>query len=180
MSDFELLELFYEFLVVLGFLTVSAISVALVRAVKKSVDLAVEIVSAVLSVDLVFKNHRFGKLFTDTNDGVEGGKRILENHRDFVASDLVEVFLVDFKKVFTVVEYLAAFDDRVVSENSENCSDRNGFTRAGLAYYAEGFAFFEVETDVSYCLNLSVTGSEGYFKIVNFKFFHFLILRASE
>ena len=52
-----------------------------------------------------------GKLIADTDDGVQGGHGVLEDHGDFVAPDLVEVLLGNFQQVLTVIDDLAGLHD---------------------------------------------------------------------
>ena len=40
--------------------------------------------------------HRFGDLFSDFNDGIQGRKRVLENHADFLAADALEFGFAGF------------------------------------------------------------------------------------
>ena len=141
----------------------------------------VEVLLRLSAACLIFKEHSLGDLFSYFNDGVKGGKRILENHRDFIAADLAHLVLGNSQKVFAVIEDFAALDDGVSGEDSEDCLTRYGFTGAGFADDCEGFSAFKVKGDVADSLQRAVRGTEGYLKVFYFKnFIHSLILHTTK
>ena len=55
----------------------------------------VELFPAGTAICFVFQQHRFRDLLPDLNDRIETGKRILEDHRDLIAADLVHIVFAD-------------------------------------------------------------------------------------
>ena len=117
----------------------------LVHGIEQSLHHTVEGFARLFSVGAIFENHCLGELHAYTVDRIERGKRILEYHRDFVAAKLVEVFLVNLKKIHAVVQNLTAFNDCVWSGYTDNRLVRDRFSGAGFTDDCERFALVQIK-----------------------------------
>ena len=81
----------------------------------------------------------FGDLVAYAHDGVEGGHGLLENHGDVAAAALAHGFFGEGEEV-GAIEADAAGDAGVGAEETENGERGDGFSGAGFADQAEGFA----------------------------------------
>ena len=102
----------------------------------------------------------FGDLLADLDDGVQGAERVLEDHADLVAPDLVEFLLGDFQQVFAPVHDVAAGDDGVVGQDAHDGLAGDALAGAGFAHDAEGLALLEVEGHVPHRLDQPVVRLE--------------------
>ena len=128
----------------------------------KKTKCGIESVTASLLSCLALKEHSLSKLITNLHNGVKRGHGILEDHSDFITTDLVEVLLADLEKILTVVNDLTGLDDSVTCKNTKNGLGGYGLTGAGLTNDSESFTLVKVKIDISNGLNLAVYRFERY------------------
>ena len=133
-------------------------------------EISVKVYPAFLLTSLTLEDHSLGKLSTDLNDRVKGGHRILEDHSDLVAADLVEIVLIDLKQILTVVNDLAVLNDGVTCENTEDRLTCNRLTRTRLTNDSKCLTLLKVKVNTANRLNLTRVGVERYSQIFNVKF----------
>ena len=87
-------------------------------------------------------------LVADFENRIEGGERLLENHGDAIASDMLQVFLFQLQQVFAGEKDATPrnFARRLVDE-AENAEGRDGLAAPGFAHQADGFLASHLETD---------------------------------
>ena len=144
-------------------------SVDLDKIFLKASEHCVELLAGDPSRRLVLKKHSLCDLLTDLNDRVKRGERILEDHSDLVASDLVHFLLVYLEKVLTVEEDLSALNDRVTCKNTEDRLSGYGFSRARLTNDSESLALFNIKGNIANSLYRTALRTEGDLQIINFK-----------
>ena len=115
----------------------------------------VEILARFPAAEFALDDHRLGHLFADAHDGIETGERILKDHGDLVAADLVEPLFLDLHQILPVVDDLAALLDGVGREDAEDGARRDRLARPRFADDGERLSPVQVETDISDCLNVS-------------------------
>ena len=139
----------------------------------KSRKHGIEFSSTGAAIGLIFQKHRFGNLFSDFYNRVEAGKRVLENHSDFIAAKLVHFLFGHFQKVLPVIENFPALNNSVPRKNPHDRAAGNGFSGAGFSYDRKGFTLIKIERNISHGLNSSVYGTERDNEIFNLQFlFH--------
>ena len=163
-ADAELIEGSGHFLDAIGL-----IGVCLGHIAAQQAQSPVEVTASLTAAGLVLQQHSLGDLLTDAHNGVQRGQRILEDHSDFIATDLVHFLFGDLQQILTVINDLAAFDDGVAGQDAHNGTAGNGLTGAGLANDGQGLAALQVEGDIADSLHLAVVGTEGDLQILNFK-----------
>ena len=85
-------------------------------------------------------------LFTDGADGIEGGHRVLEDHRDLLSAYAKPLGLGGILgHILAVKSQLTAADTAVFIQHTEEGLGENGFTRAGFAHDGKRFALVNVE-----------------------------------
>ena len=72
----------------------------------------------------------------------------------------MEILFGVLDDIVAVVNDFAVFDNRVERGNTHHGAGGDGFSRTGLAYNRESFAFIEVETYVADGLNFAADGTE--------------------
>ena len=99
-------------------------------------------------------------LGADRVDGVQRRHRILEDHRDLVAAEVLQLALVHLQQVAALVEHLA-FEARVrVAREPEERHRGDALARAGLADDPQHLAALQLEADAVDGLDDSVLGGE--------------------
>ncbi len=63
----------------------------------------VKVLAGFATVGLVLQQHGLGDLLANFNDGVQRGQRILEDHRDLIAAQLVHYVLGNAQQILAVV-----------------------------------------------------------------------------
>ena len=101
------------------------------------------------AVGRALEEHRLGDLLADLHDRVQRGQRVLEDHGDLVAADVVEVLFGDLQKVLAVIQDLAAFDDGVACEDAEDRLCRNGLAGTGLTDDRKCLTALQIEGDIA-------------------------------
>ena len=123
-------------------------------------QISIEGSAAFLLACFAFQKHRLCQLFTNLDDRVQAGHRILEDHRDFITADLMKFFFRNLQKIFAVINDFATFDDGVAGKNAENRLRRYRFTGTGLTNDRKRFALGKIEIDAANRLHLTVGGTE--------------------
>ena len=155
--------------------------IALAHDLFEQTHLFVEVLAVVALARFALEHHGLGQLFADAHDGVQAGQRILENHGDFVAANLIEVILADLEQILAVVENFAVLDDRVAGQNAQDSLRGDGLTRAGLAHDGERLALVKVKADVPHRLHLAGDRAERNAQIANLQFlFHLIPLLSAK
>ena len=90
---------------------------------------------------IALDNHDFGHLLADFHDGVQGRKRILEDHSDFGSADAVEFIFGNLGQIFPLVEDRARIDAGRFRQNAHDGFVGDGFSGARFANDAESFFF---------------------------------------
>ena len=112
-------------------------------------------------------------LFADADDGIERGKRILEDHADFVAADLVELFFGDLEEILAAIEDGSAFDDGVGRQDTHDGLGGNRFAGSGFPDDAKGLAFIEVKGDAADGLDDAMVRLEGNREVIDLDYLFF-------
>ena len=127
---------------------------------------SVKVATAVLLIYLAVYKHRLGHLLADAHYGIERGQRVLEYHGYPVAADFAKLLFGNFHQILSVVQYLAAFLNRVVGEYAEYGARRHRFARTAFAHDCERFARVQIEIYIAHRLHLPAVGAERYFQIL--------------
>ena len=112
-------------------------------------ETGVELHPARTAVCLIFQKHGLGDLLSDLDDRIEAGERVLKDHGDFIAADLMHILLGHLEEIFAVVEDLAALHDRVSRKDSQNRLGRDGLSRTRFAHDCKRFSALKVEGDLA-------------------------------
>ena len=107
-------------------------------------------------------------LIADRVDRVQRCHRILENHRDFTATDLPHLLLTHPVNAMAVELDTAADNLPRFRGNPHQAVRRHGFTRAGFSDYAEHLPFSQGHGDVIKCLHLTRRCKEGQTFVLDF------------
>ena len=105
--------------------------------------------AGLVAFDVEMQGEGLDELVDNLEVGIEGGHGILEDHRDALAANGEEVFLVGRQEImaveegFAVVNFSGGFGDQ-----SEEGVAGDGLAGAGFANDAESFALFDSERDV--------------------------------
>ena len=110
---------------------------------------------------LVVEDHRLGQLFADAHDGVQGGKRVLEDHGQLVPAQGVEILLGDLQKIPAVVDDFAVLHHGVARQNAHDRAGGDGLAGAGFAGDGQGLALVQVKGDVTHCPDCAIGRAEG-------------------
>ena len=95
---------------------------------------------------------RLDHLISDPQVRIERCHRILENHRDSIATDAAELLLVAVQKVEVMKERASALNPpRRVRDQPKERITRDRFSRARLPDDAEGFTFSNRKRNVVDC-----------------------------
>src|SRR6266699_3354716 len=93
----------------------------------------------------------FADLLADREDRVQRGHRLLKDHRDLVAADVANLFVVELDEVVAVEDDLTRYDaagrDRKQAQDAEGA---NAFAATALADDREGFTLVDVVGDTVY------------------------------
>src|SRR5688500_15136777 len=126
--------------------------------------------SGLILVHAEVKLNRFAQLAGDGEDRIEGGHRVLEDHRDLFAADLAHVVVGHLQDVATLEQDLAGRDlARRARNQAHDREPGHAFTAPGLADDAEGLARHDIERDVVNCLDNAVLGHELGPQITHFE-----------
>ena len=113
-------------------------------------------------------------MLADTHDGVQGRQRVLEDHRDFVAAQTIEVVFANLQQILTVIEDFAALDDGIACEDAQNRLAGDRLAGTGFTDDRQRFALVQVKADVTDSLHLAARGAEGYAQIAHLQLLFFL------
>ena len=128
----------------------------------KIFERCIELLTAVTSCRTVFQQHSLGYLLTDFHYRVERGKRILKDHRKFIAPERHHIAFRNTQKILSVVDDFTALDYRVTRKYTHYRPVGYRFTRPRFADYRKGFALIKIERNVPYSLNFTVSRAERY------------------
>ena len=123
----------------------------------------IELASGLLPAGLVLQQHGLGNLLTDADDGVQRGQGVLEDHGDLVAPDFAHILLGDLQQIPAVIDNLAALNNGVARQNSQDGLGGDGLAGTGLAHHSQGLAPLQVKGDVPHRLHGTVVGAERNF-----------------
>ena len=90
---------------------------------------------------------RFPNLPTSAVHRIEGGHRILEDHRHLVAADLLQLLLAHLQDIAALVEHLSLEARVLVTSQAEQRHRRDALARAGLAHDPDDLPAVDVEAD---------------------------------
>ena len=125
----------------------------------------IELASGLLPACLILQQHGLGNLLADTDNGVQGGQGVLENHGDLVAPDLAHILLGNLQQIPAVIDDLAALNNGVARQNTQDGLGGDGLAGTGLAHHSQGLAPLQVKGNVPHRLHGTVVGAEGNFQI---------------
>ena len=88
-------------------------------------------------------------LLPDPHDRVQGGHRILEDHADFIAADLLHVLFFFFQQILSFEKDLAVgYTGGRLRQNAQDSAGDGSLAGAGLTNQADGLALFQLEGHV--------------------------------
>ena len=108
---------------------------------------------------LVVHQH-LGELPADPKIGVEGGHRVLEDHRDLLGADAIEFAFWQVEDLAAVIADAAA-GTTVLGQQTHQGEHGLALAGAGFADDAEGLAGFHREADAVDRIDNTVEGVEG-------------------
>ena len=117
---------------------------------------------------LVQQQH-FGDLLADGHRRVEGGQRILEDHGDFRAANLHQLFFRQVGDVAPVEDDLAGIDFAARRQQAHDGLVGHGFARTGFADDGQRFALVQFEAHAAHGLDHAAVGVDGNVHIFDFK-----------
>jgi len=100
-------------------------------------------------------------------EGVEGGHRVLEDHADLGASDLLDLVVGHPEEVLALEQDLALDDRRPRAREPHDRQETHALAGAGLPHHAEGLPRFDRERDAVDGLNHPVFRWEAYFEVLD-------------
>src|SRR5437879_2120035 len=107
------------------------------------------------------KLNGLGELLADREDRIKRGHRFLKDHRDLVAADVANLFVVELDEVVAVEDDLTRYDaagrDRKQAQDAEGA---DAFAAAALADNREGLTLVDVVGDTVYGLYYTFLGVE--------------------
>ena len=107
-------------------------------------------------------------LLADLIDRVQGGHRILEDHRDIVTANVLHLFLSHFEDRTTAIANVAALDlSRRHRDKTHDGHGGHGLTGAGLTDDAKGFAAIERVGHTVDSANDAILGMEIHLKVID-------------
>ena len=119
-----------------------------------------------LRVPSVVKAGRLRDLPADPVDRVEGGHRVLEDHRDLAATDLAHLVLADPGHVLALEHHLAA-DDPARPLQPHDAQRGHRLTAPGFADDAEGLARIQLERNSIDRLDQPVFGRKDRVQVLD-------------
>ena len=114
-------------------------------------------------------HQRLGDLTADGKDRVQARHRLLEDHGDLVAADLVHFVHGQLGQILTVEEDLAGVDIAVAVEQTEDAHGRDALAGAGFADDAEDLTGIERIAHAVDGLDGAALGREESLQIFQFK-----------
>ena len=115
---------------------------------------------SLLFVHALMDHERLGDLTADGEDRVQARHRLLEDHGDLVAADLVHFVHGQLGQILTVEEDLAGVNIAVAVEQTENAHGRDALAGAGFADDAEHLARIQRIADAVDRLDRAAFGRE--------------------
>ena len=107
-------------------------------------------------------------LLADLIDRVQGGHRILEDHRDVVTANVLHLFLGHLEDRTTAIANVAALDlSRRHRDKTHDGHGGHGLTGAGLTDDAQGLAAIERVGDTVDSANNAILGVEIHLKVID-------------
>ena len=88
------------------------------------------------------------ELLSDGKHRIQGGHRLLENHRDLLAADLTHLILGHLYDIFSLEEDLAALDLPRLLDQSHDRERSHALSTAGLTYDTQRFSFLYIEGNI--------------------------------
>ena len=85
----------------------------------QQIQLAMEILLAGALSGLALEQHGLGQLLADAHNRIQAAQRILEDHGNFVAAQLVEIFFINFEQILTIVENFAALHNGITRQYAQ-------------------------------------------------------------
>src|SRR5690606_13703801 len=111
---------------------------------------------------------RLGQLHADGQHRVQGGHRLLEDHRDVTAADFADLVFRTESQSFTLEPDLAADDlARRLRNQTQNAECGGGFSGPGFTNNCNGFASVDVIGDAIDSLDRPPRRKEMRLEIVN-------------
>ena len=98
---------------------------------------------------------RLGKLVADAVKRIERRHRLLKDHGDLCAADIVQLLFGHADQILTAIERLAGCL-AVLGQKAHHCHGGLTFTGAGLADNGDGFTSFDIKIDAAHCLYRTV------------------------
>lgn len=111
-------------------------------------------------------HERLGDLTADGEDRVQARHRLLEDHGDLVAADLVHFVHGQLGQILTVEEDLAGVDIAVAVKQAENAHGRDALAGTGFADNAEDLACVKRIADAVDRLDRAALGREESLQIL--------------
>ena len=99
---------------------------------------------------LLVDPHRLGNLAADCHRRVQGGHRVLEDHRDVVAAHVAHLLLRHLDELFAEQGHAAADDVADVGQQLHDRQPSCALAAARFSYEAQAFAFCHGERDAVY------------------------------
>src|SRR5712691_508466 len=93
---------------------------------------------------------RFGDLITDAEDRIERGHRLLEDHRDVVAANLLHLLLRELEQILAPELDLALGDLRVLLQQPHDRQRADALAAARLPHQSDGPAGGDREVEPSH------------------------------
>src|SRR3972149_5691275 len=107
------------------------------------------------------QSDRFLNLVSDREDRVEGGHRLLEDHRDPVSANLSYFFLRKIDQFLSFKKNLSTHNlSRGDGDETKDGEGRNTLPTTRFAHHAQRLAFGQMVTDSVHCLSHTFIGEE--------------------
>ena len=114
------------------------------------------------------KEHTLHNLFAYLHSRIKAGHRVLKNHSDLLpVNSLAQVFFCQRQQVLAVVENIAAVDNAVAVEKSDDGFHGNRLAGAALADKRDSFSFGQVKINAAYRVNVAGICAKRYVEIFN-------------
>ena len=102
-----------------------------------------------------------GNLIADHHHRIEMSHRVLKDHADRLAADVLHFRFAERHKVDTVDDGRASNNAGTTARQEANeCPAGHGFARAALAHQTQHFALFELERQAIHCPDCTLRGLE--------------------
>ena len=88
------------------------------------------------------------ELLSDGEHRIQGGHRLLENHRDLLAADLTHLVLGHLYDILSLKEDLAALDLTRLLDQSHDGERGHTLSTAGLTYDTQRFSLLHIEGNI--------------------------------